>query len=203
MTTSNSNPSRTTSVFVLQIVGFKNSGKTTLTAEMIQRFKGLGFKVGTVKHDAHHFTIDTPGTDTWKHQQAGADVTAISAPERSAIMRNSPEPLHGLLAQMADMDIVFVEGFKHELYPKLVLLKEPEDIKLLLTLHAVAAAAVWPSFCIPAANSGVPLDTPQPITDHVSAAASFSLEEDRKLFLLEDLTGIFQWIHAQLMKHRE
>lgn len=128
---------------IFQIVGYKNSGKTTLVAELTRRFKQDGFTVGTAKRDAHDFTIDTPGTDTWKHQEAGADVTAISSSARSAVLRSSPMALSGLLAYMQDADIILVEGFKRESYPKLILLRSIEDIHLLQQLSSPAAAVIW------------------------------------------------------------
>ncbi|WP_274649164.1 molybdopterin-guanine dinucleotide biosynthesis protein B [Paenibacillus humicola] len=129
---------------VLQIAGYKNSGKTTLIAALVRLLKQSGLTVGTVKHDAHDFAIDTPGTDTWRHREAGADITAISSSRSSAIMRGAPESLDGLLAHMRGVDVVLVEGFKLEPYPKLVLIRRPEDAALANELKAVIAAAVWP-----------------------------------------------------------
>ncbi|CAH1223538.1 Molybdopterin-guanine dinucleotide biosynthesis adapter protein [Paenibacillus plantiphilus] len=131
--------------FILQIVGYKNSGKTTLVTELIRRFKGDGCTVGTAKHDAHSFTIDTPGTDTWKHGEAGADITAISSSTNSAVLLSSSASLTELLAYMHNVDIVLVEGFKPEPYPKLVLLRSLADIPLLHELANPIAAIVWSS----------------------------------------------------------
>ncbi|MBM7569120.1 molybdopterin-guanine dinucleotide biosynthesis protein B [Paenibacillus sacheonensis] len=128
---------------VIQVVGYKNSGKTTLIAKLIHHLKQADLVVGTVKHDAHDFDMDTPGTDTWKHQEAGADMTAISSAARSAIISNRPEPLSALLAYMQHADIVLVEGFKHEPYPKIMLLRNEQD-KELLQLPNPWIAAVWP-----------------------------------------------------------
>ncbi|WP_165822308.1 molybdopterin-guanine dinucleotide biosynthesis protein B [Paenibacillus montanisoli] len=130
--------------FVLQIVGYKNSGKTTMLTALTKRLKQAGYAVGTAKHDAHDFTMDTPGTDTWKHQEAGADITAISSASRSAVISARPEPLAALLAHMRHVDIVLVEGFKQEPYPKLILLRSPEDQPLLALKNAVMTAA-WPN----------------------------------------------------------
>ncbi|WP_308636041.1 molybdopterin-guanine dinucleotide biosynthesis protein B [Paenibacillus silvisoli] len=132
------------SPLILQIVGYKNSGKTTMLAALTKRLKQAGYTVGTAKHDAHDFTMDTPGTDTWKHQEAGADITAISSASRSAIISKRPEPLSDLLAHMRHVDIVLVEGFKQERYPKLILLRSPEDFPLLELTNAIMTAA-WPN----------------------------------------------------------
>ncbi|MDF2834525.1 MAG: molybdopterin-guanine dinucleotide biosynthesis protein B-like protein, partial [Paenibacillus sp.] len=57
---------------VIQVVGYKNTGKTTIVCQLTSLLKEAGYKVGTIKHDAHEFRMDHPGTDTWKHQQSGA-----------------------------------------------------------------------------------------------------------------------------------
>ncbi|AZN43175.1 molybdopterin-guanine dinucleotide biosynthesis protein B [Paenibacillus albus] len=134
--------------FVFQIVGYKNSGKTTLLSQLTRQLKQAGYSVGTAKHDAHEFTMDTPGTDTWQHQEAGADITAISSASRSAIISNRTEPLTALISYMQHVDFVLVEGFKQEYHPKLVLLRNPSD-ETLLQLSNIVMIASWDSFDIP------------------------------------------------------
>ncbi|SDW48960.1 molybdopterin-guanine dinucleotide biosynthesis protein B [Paenibacillus sp. CF384] len=142
MTSHSDTPSRSVP-FVLQVVGYKNSGKTTMITALTKLFKQAGCTVGTAKHDAHDFTMDTPGTDTWRHQESGADITAISSSSRSAVISARPEPLSALLTHMQHVDIVLVEGFKQEHYPKLILLRSPED-ESLLSLTNPIMTAVWP-----------------------------------------------------------
>jgi len=127
---------------IVQVVGYKNTGKTTLVCKLVERFKADGLAVATIKHDAHDFQMDHPGTDTWKQQQAGADMTAISSPYRTAWLSASPLPLDELIARMAGADVILIEGFKDAPYPKLVLLKQPEDLRL-LELPGTAAAVCW------------------------------------------------------------
>jgi len=160
--------------FVLQIVGYKNSGKTTLAAALIRLLKQSGLSVGTVKHDAHDFTMDTPGTDTWRHQEAGADVTAISSSLRTAVLRNQPEPLEDLLAYMEGTDIVLVEGFKRERYPKLAIIRRPEDRALFTEITETAAVAAWPEAKATIAEKP-PFDPSTPIFDINDIAGIFAL----------------------------
>ena len=63
---------------IIQVVGYKNSGKTTLVSELVRTLTSEGYRVGTLKHDAHDFEPDIPGKDTWQHRKAGAQVTAIT-----------------------------------------------------------------------------------------------------------------------------
>jgi molybdopterin-guanine dinucleotide biosynthesis protein B len=128
---------------VIQVVGFKNSGKTTITCELIKRLTETGWKVGSIKHDAHHFEVDYPGKDTWLHRLAGAQVVAITSEDKTAIMEQRTTSLTDLLARIEDVDIVIVEGYKMEGYPKVVLLREENDIKLIDQATNIVAIAAW------------------------------------------------------------
>ena len=49
---------------IFAISGYKNSGKTTMIENLIPILTGYGYKVATIKHDAHDFEPDVPGTDS-------------------------------------------------------------------------------------------------------------------------------------------
>ncbi len=103
--------------FTLAVFGFKNSGKTSLVEWLVSNLVKEGFKVATFKH-IHHpgFTIDTKGTDTWRHAKAGANpVVSVSDGEVALILKR-PTPMMGLsglltLIKGFDVDIVMFEGF--------------------------------------------------------------------------------------------
>ena len=105
------------------IVGWKNSGKTTLMAKLIANFAARGLQVGAVKHAHNGFDIDQEGRDSFRYRQAGAGTVAISSAKRFAIMtelRGAPEPaLLELVRRMASADLILVEGFRRESHPKL------------------------------------------------------------------------------------
>ena len=50
--------------FILQICGYKNTGKTTFLNKLVKFFTAHNFKVGTIKHPKTHkkveFEIDNP-----------------------------------------------------------------------------------------------------------------------------------------------
>lgn len=108
---------------VFAVVGYKKTGKTTLVGHLVSEFKDRGYRVGTIKHDVHDFQMDYPGTDTFKHREAGADAVAIGSASRW-VLQVWPEEkivLQELLAHMPDMEIVIVEGYKQEDLPKIVI----------------------------------------------------------------------------------
>ncbi|AGB46444.1 molybdopterin-guanine dinucleotide biosynthesis protein MobB [Mesorhizobium australicum WSM2073] len=108
---------------IFGITGWKNSGKTTLTERLVAELVRRGWKVSTVKHAHHHFDIDKPGADSFRHRQAGATEVAIVSGSRWALMhelRGEQEPpLDAILSRLAPCDIVLVEGYKRESHRKI------------------------------------------------------------------------------------
>ena len=68
-----------------------------------------------MKHDAHDFSVDREGKDTFRFTQAGAEIVAITSGTHSAIMENRFTPLEDILTRIHDVDVIIAEGFKsHE-----------------------------------------------------------------------------------------
>lgn len=108
---------------ILGVTGWKNSGKTTLVERLVAELVRRGRTVSTVKHAHHDFDIDVPGTDSFRHRQAGASEVAIVSSRRWALMhelRDEAEPaLASVLARLAPCELVIVEGYKRENHPKI------------------------------------------------------------------------------------
>jgi len=108
---------------IFGVVGWKNSGKTTLTAKLIANFAARGLEVAAIKHAHHGFDIDQKGRDSYRFREAGARTVALSSSRRVAIMtelRGKQEPtLEELAARVRPADLILVEGFKRENHPKL------------------------------------------------------------------------------------
>lgn len=108
---------------IIGLAGWSGSGKTTLITKLIPRLIARGIKVSTLKHAHHGFDLDQPGKDSFFHRAAGATEVIISSAKRWAILhelREEPEwDLWGLVAKMSPVDLVLVEGFKRDAFPKL------------------------------------------------------------------------------------
>ncbi|MEX0956200.1 MAG: molybdopterin-guanine dinucleotide biosynthesis protein B [Rhizobiaceae bacterium] len=113
---------------VLGIAGWKNSGKTTLVERLVAALAGRGLRVATVKHAHHDFDVDVPGTDSWRHRQAGARQVAIVSSRRWALMhelRDAAEPkLDEILERLSPADLIIVEGWKRGAHPKIELRRQ-------------------------------------------------------------------------------
>lgn len=128
---------------IVSFVGYSGSGKTTLLTKVIKEFKNKGLRVATIKHDAHKFEIDHEGKDTWKYANSGSDIVVINSREKLAMITKLNEPISfdKIIASISDVDIIFVEGYKHEYPPKILLARREKDIDLLAELNGVIAIA--------------------------------------------------------------
>ncbi len=107
---------------VFGLTGWWGSGKTTLLTALLPLFVARGLRVSTVKHAHHGFDLDRPGKDSWRHRQAGASEVLVAGGARWALLHEvtGPEPeLAELLARLAPVDLVLVEGFKAHPHPKI------------------------------------------------------------------------------------
>ena len=79
----------------LHIVGRKNSGKTTLIVDLVQLLTKNGCRVGTIKHTHHHHELDTPGKDSHRHREAGAELVGVVSRSMTAVFRPRPAGTSG------------------------------------------------------------------------------------------------------------
>jgi len=162
-------------VRIYGIVGWKNSGKTTLMSRVIAEITARGFSVSAVKHTHHAVDLDQPGKDTFRHREAGARQVALASSARWAVMtelREAPEPtLDELVARLDPVDLVLVEGFKKHGHPKVEAHRDATGKALLAredeTIAAVATAdpdsAVVAGLSIPILS----LDDPAGVADFI------------------------------------
>jgi molybdopterin-guanine dinucleotide biosynthesis protein MobB len=122
-------------VKIVGIIGYKDSGKTTLARALTTR----GHRVAVIKHTSHH--IDLAGKDTAALLEAAGQVAIVSA-EVAGVFWRKPMDLEGILAYL-DADVVLVEGFKAQQgYPKIACLRgRPDDGDL---IDGLTVATVGP-----------------------------------------------------------
>lgn len=135
---------------ILQIVGYQNSGKTTLMEQLIAQATLEGFVVGAIKHHGHGgIPMVESSKDSVRHEQAGASVTAV---EGQGTLRMSIHQNHWQLADILalyeaiKMDLILIEGYKNEDYPKVVLLRQAEDKSLLKKVSNIVCVVYWSTY---------------------------------------------------------
>ncbi|MGN7413338.1 molybdopterin-guanine dinucleotide biosynthesis protein B [Paenibacillus sp. SAF-068] len=129
---------------IIQIVGYKNTGKTTLTAALIEHFSSMGLKVAAIKHDGHdHFEMDREGTDSFQFGEAGASAVVVMSEKRTAIMERKATRLEDMISHLSGYDWIVIEGFKNASYPKLVMVREKKDLTMVNKLEGVVGMISW------------------------------------------------------------
>ena len=99
----------------IAVIGWKNSGKTTLVSRLVAHLRKKKFKVGVVKHAHHSFDIDHPNTDSYKIREAGSYKTTIVSEKRLAHIEEKISPeidIEYLIKLNEGCDILIFEGFK-------------------------------------------------------------------------------------------
>lgn len=113
---------------IVSFVGRSNSGKTTFIERVIPELVRAGYKVATVKHAGHGFDLDTEGKDSWRHKQAGASSVVILSKGSMAVFADVSDQLkvEDVRDRLLDdtYDLILAEGWKHEGYPKIVIVRD-------------------------------------------------------------------------------
>ncbi|MFD2443173.1 molybdopterin-guanine dinucleotide biosynthesis protein B [Bacillus sp. CGMCC 1.16607] len=135
------------SSFVFQVVGFQNSGKTTLVQSLIEKLSSEGIKVGTIKHHGHGGKPEVnERKDSAVHIQTGAHLSLVEGDGRLILQAEktswSLDEQISLLSSF-QLDFILIEGHKYADYPKAVIIKQEKDLQLLRELTNVKAVFVW------------------------------------------------------------
>lgn len=113
---------------LLGFCAYSGMGKTTLITEIIKKITLKGIRVGAIKHAHHDFDIDYPKKDSYKFRENGALQVIVASKKRFALIvenqKKDLEPdLKFLIKNLhySKLDLILVEGFKHEKINKIEL----------------------------------------------------------------------------------
>lgn len=157
---------------VYGVIGWKNSGKTSLMERLVADITGRGFTVSTVKHVHHDVDLDQPGKDTYRHRQAGAQEVVLASKDRYALMveHRGPEPdLSAVLARTAPVDLILVEGYKRDTHRKVEVWRRETGNDLIQTTDPLVRAV--------ATDEDITLPVPVLNLNDTRAVADFILTE--------------------------
>ena len=116
-----------TRIPLLGFAAYSGTGKTTLLKKLIPVLRNHGLRVGLIKLSHHNFEIDKPGKDSYELRKAGANEVILASGRRWALMVETQEqedPDLNRLIQRLDqdnLDIILIEGGRHESLPKIEL----------------------------------------------------------------------------------
>ncbi|PKG22272.1 molybdopterin-guanine dinucleotide biosynthesis protein B [Niallia nealsonii] len=121
---------------IFQFVGYQNSGKTTAMEAVTRELTEKGWKVIALKHHGHGGIPDNWSKDSAKHRQAGAIASVV---EGDGILQMeiaqeewNVKNIEGFLSFFS-YDVLLVEGYKSEDFPKAVFLRQKETNRHQLT----------------------------------------------------------------------
>jgi molybdopterin-guanine dinucleotide biosynthesis protein B len=130
---------------VISFIGWHNSGKTTLTRQVVAQLKTRGYVVAVIKSTKERgIAFDSPQTDTALYKAAGADGVALSAPDQLVVQSRPPQLALRPLARrlFPEADIVVAEGFKRALdVPKIEVRRDGQAPLLRDQVTGVVATA--------------------------------------------------------------
>lgn len=160
---------------VLGFVAWSGTGKTTLLAKVLPLLNGRGFRAAMIKHAHHSFDIDQPGKDSYLLRKAGANPMLIASRRRVALMVDLPNDQDPQLADLltyidpASADLVLVEGFKQEHFPKIEVHRSKSNNPLLHPTDPNIIAVVSdikPDTALPCLNLNDPVAVTEFIIHH-------------------------------------
>lgn len=169
---------------VIQFAGFSNTGKTTFISQLVKNLSKKGYDVAVVKHHGHATRLveQDENKDSWKFRQAGAMASTVIAGSTMQMQFSKKEKWSVYdalkLNEFLETDLVIIEGFKRESFPKIVLIREPSQLELINKLDNIKAILTWDPYQV------------EP-------------EIDVPIFLLEDQALFFEWFLKNVMKDGE
>lgn len=160
---------------LLAFAAWSGTGKTTLLKLLIPLLNKKGLRPGLIKHTHHDVDVDSPGKDSYELRKAGAAQTIVANQNRWALMTETPEQkeldLHWLASRMdpASLDLILVEGFKHEAIPKILLFRAGlgrglDELAIDSNVIAIASDTAIPEAGLPVLN----INSPEEIADFVA-----------------------------------
>ncbi|OPA76154.1 molybdopterin-guanine dinucleotide biosynthesis protein B [Paenibacillus selenitireducens] len=131
---------------ILQVVGFKNCGKTTRIEKWVRFLSSRNLSVSVIKHHGHGGPLSMPSADTDSMKfLAQGSVSSIAVSDNMIQLHMQPAlELQSLiaLAEFAKPDFLLIEGFKEASQAKVVIVRTKEEWELLRHLsHIVLVLA--------------------------------------------------------------
>ncbi len=112
---------------VVAVVGYSNSGKTTVATTLIHALTKLGLRIAAVKHCHEGHQLEITGKDSAALFAAGASRTIVASPGQvTSVQRTIGDTT---LEEIVDFlepgyDLVIAEGFKVSSVPKVLVCGE-------------------------------------------------------------------------------
>ena len=115
---------------IIGFAAYSGTGKTTLIKQLVNNLSNAGYKVSVIKHAHHDFDTDHPGKDSYEIRKAGSTNILVSSKKRWALIHENDSNEESSFIELVNLinnvetDIILVEGFKAENFPKIELYRK-------------------------------------------------------------------------------
>lgn len=152
---------------VISFVGYSGSGKTTFIEKLIPELKKRKIQIAVVEHNSEKELKESEGSNSARFTEAGADIVSVSSDNRIVVVeKKDHEPsLSELISYIRDVDLIIMEGYKGEEYPKIGVYRRTEGMELNL-----------------------------PIEELTAAVADVPIDEDLPCFSMDDVGGVAEYV---------
>jgi molybdopterin-guanine dinucleotide biosynthesis protein B len=126
---------------IIAVIGYSDSGKTSLLENLLRELTGRGLKVGTIKHTHHHDW--SQGKDTDRHLAAGAAAAILHAPDRVQVTTAGGadvDPADLAECFLDDCDVILAEGYKGSRLFRIEVFRADKQDQLITTDPALLVA---------------------------------------------------------------
>lgn len=127
---------------ICQIVGHKNSGKTTLMGKLLTFLHSEGLACASLKHHGHLEEDPLMLGDSGEHFKSGGSPSGVVSPVFTHFSYKIEPPLEAFLSfyrEIPRLRWLLIEGYKEALFPKIVLIKDKADWASLSNLKNILA----------------------------------------------------------------
>jgi molybdopterin-guanine dinucleotide biosynthesis adapter protein len=132
---------------IYQIAGYQNSGKTTVVLKLIEFLKNEGYKTATIKHHGHGGRPDILSEkDSSMHINAGAVASLVEGEGRICLQADETALTLDEQIRFVNFfcpDFILIEGHKKKSYPKLLLIRDENDLSLISVVSNIQTVMVW------------------------------------------------------------
>lgn len=156
---------------VVAFSGPSNSGKTTAVVKVSSILQDKGFKVCIIKHDPKDKAIfDTPGKDSFKFSQTGADVAVVS-PNKTTLFKKETSTIDDMIKLFEDFDYLLVEGLKTLDLPRISIFRNRLDESYFEVTDAIASDETIDNNKIPEDIEKLDLNNPEELINWIDKNA--------------------------------
>ncbi len=114
---------------VLSVYGYTGSGKTTVVETLIKGLRAKRYSVGSIKEiHFEEFAIDTPGTNTYRHREAGSQLVSARGMKETDILYDEKLKLTDILKHYHH-EYVICEGVTDYNLPKILAAKSVDELE--------------------------------------------------------------------------